>query len=240
MIANDRELGLAVVRRSRPAVRVGGHRARGTAASDEPGICRPNPVPARRRLRPRPRSGGTARDRRADRSPDAAHRAARPAHARALRRVVVRVPVHIGGDIGGSVPVRGGLFPLRPGRTSRIALPAIPLVSRQHGLRAAGRRCLRVHGGMGDHGALVVLPGDHAAPHRGDPPRRLPVSADGAPRRHRDPIVLRRASGGQLAVQLRCDAQRATFAAAGGGGTAACAGWIRRQGGAGTAARMAA
>lgn len=61
-----------------------------------------------------------------------------------------------------------------------FALPAVPHVSGEHGDRDPGRRRLPVHGGMGDDGGQLVLPGNHAAPHSGDPARRLSVPADRA------------------------------------------------------------
>ena len=53
---------------------------------------------------------------------------------------------------------------------------------------------------------VVVLPRHDRAPDSGDPPRGLPVPADRARRRDRDPALLRRAAGRQRRLHVRLDA----------------------------------
>jgi hypothetical protein len=48
-------------------------------------------------------------------------------------------------------------------------LPPVPHLPRRDGPGARRRRRLRVHGELGDDGALVVLPGHHQPPHPRDP-----------------------------------------------------------------------
>ena len=81
--------------------------------------------------------------------------------------------------------LRGRLLPPGRGHAAGAAVPGVPRVPGQHGAGDAGRRRLRLHGDVGDDGAVVVLPGHRQPPHPRDPPRRLPVPADRAHRRHR-------------------------------------------------------
>ena len=114
--------------------------------------------------------------------------------------------------------------------TAGSAVPAVPRVPRQHGLRAAGRRCIRLHGVVGDNGAVVVLSRHDAAPHPRNPPRGVSLPADRAPRRDRDPARVRRAAGRQLAVHFRRHAG-AALPPPGPPSRSARAARLRRQGG---------
>ena len=115
----------------------------------------------------------------------------------------------LGAAGAGDLAVLGRLLPLERRHRARAALLPVPRVPRGDGAGAARRRRLRVHGGVGDDGAVVVLPGHHRPPHSRDPPRRLPLPADRARRRHRHPAVLRRAAGRQRRLHVRRDARDA-------------------------------
>ena len=109
---------------------------------------------------------------------------------------------------GWNLNVCCGLFSQRRGHAPRAALPAISLVSCQHGAGHPRRRCLLLHGGVGDDGAQFLLSGHLAAPHCGDPPRGLSLPPDGACRAHLHPAKFRCAARRKMAVHFRCDARR--------------------------------
>ena len=107
---------------------------------------------------------------------------------------------------GRDLDLRGRLFSRRRGHGAGAHVPPVPRLSRQHGLRAAGRRRLRVHGGVGDDGAVVVLSRHDAASPGGDQARRIPLPVDRARRRARHPARLRgacRVAGGS-SPSTRC------------------------------------
>ena len=81
-----------------------------------------------------------------------------------------------------------------------------------HGARGACRRRLRVHGDVGNDGAVVVLPRDDEPPHPRDQERGLPVSPDRAHRGDRHPPVLRRPAGGHRRLHVREHARPAARA----------------------------
>ena len=56
-----------------------------------------------------------------------------------------------------------GYFRRGEGTAAGPDVPAVPPVSRQHGFRAARRRRLCLHGGVGNDGAVLVLPRHHSA-----------------------------------------------------------------------------
>ena len=137
-----------------------------------------------------------------------------PAHLRldALSRVFLLL---LGARIRRHFDIRGGLLSPGRGHSAGIAVRAVSFVSRRHGLRPARRRRLRVHAGMGDHGAGVLLSGDHAASHSRDTQSRISIPADGPCRRDRHSAVLRHSAGRQLAIHLRRHACRASRPAVG-------------------------
>ncbi len=86
----------------------------------------------------------------------------------------------------------------------------------------------------------LVLPRHHRAPDSRDPPRRIPVPADRAHRRHRDPAVLRHAAGRQRRLHVRDDAHDAPDGRVAQRSVLPCAVRLRRQGGTPAAAHLAA
>ena len=168
-------------------------------------------------------------DRPADSCP--ADRPAGPArHLRldALSRVFLLL---LGAASAGISIFAAGYFRQRRGHGAGTAVRAISSVSRQHGLRSDRRRRVRVHAGMGDHGAVVLLSGDHAAPHPRDSQGRISLPADRPPGRDRHPALLRSAAGRQLAIHLRCHARRAPRSAVGHARVLPRAARLWRQGG---------
>jgi methionine--tRNA ligase beta chain len=119
----------------------------------------------------------------------------------------------------------------------RVKLPPVP---RRHGAGAAGRRRLRLHGGLGTDGAVVLLPRHHRP--RIPEIRRagflyLLIAHVGAVAH---PALLRRAAG-RAGGDYTFDAMRAaTDALLGRRRLPARAVRLRRQGGPGAAARLAA
>ena len=91
----------------------------------------------------------------------------------------------IGAASAGVSAFAAGYFRKGEGTPPGLLCLRVPRLPRQHGAGRAGRRRLRVHGDVGDDGAVVVLPRHRQPPHRRDPPRRLPVPADRAHRRDR-------------------------------------------------------
>ena len=132
------------------------------------------------------------------------------------------------------------LFPLERRNPARPHLLPVPRLPRGDGARARRRRRVRVHGGLGIDGALVVLPRHDRAPHSGDPPRRLPVPRDRARRRDRDPALLRRAAGRQRRLHVRLDALGRADRRVADGRVLPRARRLRRQGRPAAAARLAA
>ena len=104
----------------------------------------------------------------------------------------------------------------------------------------AGRRRLRLHGDVGNHGAVVVFPRDGESPRRRSSPRRLSVPDDGAHRGHRHPALLWRAAGQHRRLHLRQHARAAPFAVLGLDRLSAGPAGVRRQGRPGAAACLAA
>ena len=125
-------------------------------------------------------------------------------------------------------------------RPAGAAGPVVPPVPGGHGHRAAGRRRLRLHGGLGSDGAVVLLPRHHRPQGSRNPPRRLPLSADRARRRGGAAAHLRRAAGRPRRLHLRHHAAGRDDAVLGLGRVPAGAVRLRRQGGPGADARVAA
>src|SRR3972149_6139846 len=100
------------------------------------------------------------------------------------------------------LPSAGLGLPLGERRPPRADLPAVPRVPREHGLRHPRRRRVPVHGGLGDDGAVVLLPGHHRSPAAGDPPRPRPGPPDRAHPPARHPARLRRDARGRGRVHM--------------------------------------
>ena len=175
-----------------------------------------------------------ARGRRAAARPAGAALPPSPRHPRRL------LPDGDRRGIGRRVGVRRRLLPQGRRHAARTALPRVPPLSRQHGDGRAGRRRLRLHGDVGNDGAVVVLPRHRQSPPRRNPAGRLPVPAGRAHRRDRHPAVLRRAPGEHRRLHLRQHARSAPDAVLGLGGVPARPVRLRRQGGDRAAAHLAA
>ena len=115
----------------------------------------------------------------------------------------------LGGVARRNLGLRGRLFPQRDSRaacgssacSTTCSSPRMAFVHPR-------RRRLPLHGGVGDDGALLVLPGHHRPPRpaiRSAGFLYLLIAHLGA---HRDPAVLRRAARRPRRLQLRCAARR--------------------------------
>ncbi len=119
-------------------------------------------------------------------------------------------------------------------------MPALPHLPRVHGDGDPRRRRLRVHGDVGDDGALLVLPRHHEPPHSRDPARGLPVHPRRPHRRDRHPAVLRGPAGQHRRLHLRQHARAGALALLGVLRLPAGALRLRRQGGHPADAHLAA
>ena len=222
------------------APRLGADRRRGVAPGRRggragvapPGLGGQGAVSRRRRVRTgavRRRAQRAVRDARGRRAAARPAGAALPPPTRRPRRLL---PDGDRRGIGRRVGVRRRLLPQGRRHAARTALPGVPPLSRQHGDGRAGRRRLRLHGDVGNDGAVVVLPRHRQSPPRRDPAGRLPVPAGRAHRRDRHPAVLRRAPGEHRRLHLRQHACPAPDAVLGLGGVPARPVRLRREGGA--------
>ena len=142
--------------------------------------------------------------------------------------------------LGRRLGLCGGLLSPGRGHAARPDLPGVPRVSGQHCHGGAGRRCLCLHGGVGNHGVFFLLSGAGQSPHSRNPQRRLPLHADRAHRRFRHPAVFRFAAGQHRRLHLCQHARAAPDAVLGLAGICAGGVWFWRQGGPVAAARLAA
>ena len=116
-------------------------------------------------------------------------------------------------------------------RPAGAAGPVVPPVPRWHGHGAAGQRCLRLHGGLGSDGAVILFPGHHRPRGSRNSPCRFSLSADRARRRSLAAAHLRRVAGRPRRLHLRHHATGRDDAVLGLGRVPAGAVRFRRQGG---------
>ncbi len=198
------------------------------------------PLSDRRRGGPGARHGRAAGDLPAGGGAGAPARPARPALPCAPGCALGLLPAAARRRGRRGLGLRRRLFQAPRRHPARPAVPLLPRLPRQHGAGHGGGRRLFLHGGLGDDGAVVVLP-HHLRPRPGrDPPRRLPVPADRAPRRDLHPAELRRAAGRHGRLHLRAHARAAALGRLGNSRLPARAARFRRQGGHRAAARLAA
>ena len=203
-------------------------------------VREPRPVPGRRRRRHSARRRRVPRDRRSGERDRPAVRAARPPVPPAHRRALGVLPRPARCGERRDLALLRRLLPVERGHAARAHLLPVPRVPRGDGARAGRGRRLRVHGGLGVDGALVVLPGHDRAPDPRDPPRRFPLPADRARRRDRHPAVLRRAAGRQRRLHVRGDARHGALPRVGVDRVLPRAVRLRREGRHPAAARVAA